>query len=136
MTLRFTLDNQSTFAATSIRFTDNLDVVLDDLVATVPPDTAAAGCGTGSVLVLFPGGRSLTFAGGALAAGTSCELDVTLEVPLSAAVDVYDNVTSNVTALIDGELAVVDGAVDELTVIAELLLLAKEFIGDPVAPWC
>ncbi len=128
--LRFTIDNISPISdATSITFTDNLDAALDNLAATVLPSTED--CGAGSSLT---GTTSLTFSGGSLAAGESCSFDVTLLVPAGAADGTYSNITSNLTASVEGSPVTFDPATDDLTVASDFLALAKEFTDDPVSP--
>ena len=125
VTLRFTVSNTSAFAATAIAFTDDLTTVLTDLTATGLP---AAVCGG-----TLSGTTSLTFSGGSLAAGASCTIDVTLQVPTSATVGEYNNVTSSVTATINATGVTVPGASDGLTV-QEAISLTKAFTDDPVPP--
>ncbi len=129
--LRFTITNTSLSSdATNIVFTDNLDDMLDGAVSS--SGTQSNVCGAGSQIT---GTTSLTFTGGALAAGESCSFDVTVEVPGTAEDDTFTNVTSSLTATIDGGSTVVfDPAVADLEVQSRLLQLTKEFIADPTAP--
>ena len=82
VTLEFTITNldPNSSVAADIAFTDNLDAVVSDLVATGLPATDV--CGPGSVI---SGTSVLTFSGGSLAAGASCTFSVTLLVPAGAA---------------------------------------------------
>ncbi len=129
--LRFTIANTSPSSnATAIVFTDDLDDMLDGAASS--SGTQSDVCGAGSELT---GTSSLTFTGGALAAGESCTFDVAVEVPGSVADDTYANVTSSVSATIDGTPSVVfDPASADLVVESRLLQLTKEFVGDPTAP--
>ena len=132
--LRFTIENVSpTSDATAITFSDNLDDMLDGAVVTSGTQTDP--CGTGSELILA-GGDSLVFlTGGSLTSETSCTIDVEVLVPSDAADDTYLNVTSSLTATIDGTANVVfDGSSADLTVQSRLLHLEEEFINDPVSP--
>jgi hypothetical protein len=128
--LEFTIVNTTTSStATNIYFTDNLDHVVDNLVATGLPINDI--CGTGSSL---SGTYNLTFDGGTLAAGEQCSFGVTLQVPAGAIEDTYINTTGIFLATIDGGTVIFDNAVDELVVASYYLLLTKEFTNDPVAP--
>lgn len=124
VTLRFTIDNQSTTDATGISFTDNLDVVLSGLTATGLPATP---CGAGSTIT---GTTNLVFNGGNLTAGTSCTFDVTLQVPAAAATGTYANLTSTLTS----SVGTAPPATDLLEVNDVLLQLTKSFTNDPVSP--
>lgn len=133
VTLRFTIDNtNSPHDATGILFTDNLADVLPGT-----PDLELL-----NPLPLLPCGGTLTsflptyfdFSGGSVLAGTSCSFDVTLQVPVGAADGDYSNVTSNLTAILDGSVVTLDPAVDTLMVQSDWLLFSKNFIDDPVAP--
>jgi hypothetical protein len=129
-TLRFTLDNTSPSAsATSMLFTDSLSSTLSGLTAVAPLPTAP--CGAGSTL---SGTTNLIFSDGNLTAGTSCSFDVTVQVPGAATDGTYTNVTSQLSASIDGSPVVLSAASDTLTVSSSPLLFSKSFTDDPVAP--
>ncbi len=129
--LRFTITNTSLSSdATNIIFTDNLDDMLDGAASS--SGTLSDVCGTASQIT---GTTSLIFTGGALAAGESCSFDVAVDVPGTTEDDTYTNLTSSVTATIDGASTVVfDPAAADLVVESRLLQLTKEFIGDPTSP--
>ncbi len=130
VTLEFTLDNTSgTADATGIFFTDNLSSVLSGLTAIAPLPVDP--CGVGSQIT---GTSFLIFTGGNLTAGTSCTFSVTLQVPAGAANGSFNNVTSNLTATINGNVAVLPPAADILVVNSNILLFSKTFTDDPVAP--
>ena len=129
VTLEFTLVNDSpTDAATDIQFSDDLDAALSGLVATGLP--LADICGAGSQIF---GTGFLTFFGGSLAPGTSCNFSVTLNVPVGAAPGEYQNTTSVVDALLGNDPVTAPPALDAL-VVGEQLALSKSFTDDPVAP--
>ncbi|MDH3404749.1 MAG: hypothetical protein OEP45_14110, partial [Acidobacteriota bacterium] len=130
VTLRFTIDNISPVSdATAITFTDSLSAVLPGLVST--SGTLSDVCGTGSQIT---GTSNLVFTGGNLLAATSCTFDVTLAVPGGADDGTYVNVTSNITATMEGGPLAFDPAADSLEVSSSFLGLEKEFTDDPVAP--
>ena len=130
VTLRFTLENTSpTLTATGLTFTDDLGNTLQGLAATVLPP--ADPCGAGSSL---SGGTFLIFSGGQLDPGTACSFDIVLTVPVGTESNTYNNVTSQLTATIDGTQLTFGPAADELTVASDLLSLSKEFVDDPVTP--
>ncbi len=133
VTLRYTIENTSPVSdATDIFMEDDLDAALDNMMATGLP--ASDVCGSGSSLDGFSGDRLIQLTGGNLVAGDSCTFDVTLDVPASAADDVYGSSTSLFTAKIDGTPVVFDNAFDELVVASDFLALAKEFTDDPASP--
>ena len=130
VTLRFTIDNISPSEdATSIGFTDNVGGILSGLVATTLP--ADDFCGTGSTIA---GTSFLNMTGGNRLAGESCTFDVTLNVPAGAVDGTYSNITSGLTATMDGTTKIFDPAVDALTVFSDYLSIEKSFTDDPVAP--
>ena len=127
--LRFTIANaHPTDDATGIGFTDDLDAMLPGLVATGTP--IADACGAGSTL---SGAGVLTLSNGNLAAGTSCTVDVTLQLPADAQPGEYINTTSAVTATLGITPVVAPAATDRL-LVASPLTGSKSFIDDPVAP--
>ncbi len=132
--LRFTIDNTSaTENATNIVFTDNLNDVISGMAATGLP--ALDICGAGSQISAVSGSTFLQFVGGSLAAGASCTFDVSVDVPAGAASDTYFNITSVLTATMDGTPNVVFDAADApLVVASDILSLDKEFIDDPTPP--
>lgn len=130
VTLEFTIANTSAAsAATNIFFTDNLNSTLTGLAAVGLPANDI--CGTGSSI---SGTTNLVFTGGNVTAGSSCTFSVTLQVPGAAADGTYFNVTSNMTATIDGSPTTLDPANDSLVVDSNLLQLTKTFTDDPTPP--
>lgn len=130
VTLEFTIRSADpSFAATTIAFTDDLDLVLPGLVATGLPQNDV--CGTGSQI---SGTSLISLTGGNLAAGASCTFAVTLTVPAGATDGDYPNTTSALTATVNGGSVSSPAARDFLTVSTEVLLLRKSFTNDPVLP--
>jgi len=127
VTLEFTLshDAAATGDATGITFTDDLDAVLDGLVATGLP--ASNVCGSGSEI---SGTGLLTLTGASLAPGDSCSFPVTLQVPSGALPGSYANTTSSVSATVDGVSTVGNFAADQLDVTG--LTFTKQFVDSPV----
>ena len=129
VTLSFTLTNASPVSnVTTIAFTDNLNAVLAGLTAVGLPVNDV--CGAGSQI---SGTNLLTFTGGALAPGTTCAFDVTLQVPAATASGEYTNVTSPVSATVDGSPAVLPGATDTL-IVADALEFDKTFVDGAASP--
>ena len=133
VTLRFTIENvDPTDDATGMIFTDNLNDVLpgtpDITVSGALPTTP---CGAGSSIIeLFSG--FLQFTGGNLDSGDPpCTFDVTLLVPAGAADDTFPNLTSGLSATLNGSGVTIAAARDELTVNSNLLQLTKSFTDDP-----
>ncbi|MGD2114046.1 MAG: IPTL-CTERM sorting domain-containing protein, partial [Acidobacteriota bacterium] len=129
VTLQFTLshDELAPGDATSIAFTDDLNVALSGLAAVGLPQNDV--CGVGSQI---SGTTSLSFTGGTLAPGESCTFPVTLQVPVAAAAGFHQNTTSAVTATVDGLATTGLAATDNLLITG--LELTKEFVGDPALP--
>jgi hypothetical protein len=128
--MRFTFDNTSTFDATNIIFTDNLNATLPGLVTEGVLPTGAAACGASTV----SGTSFLIYAGGSVNAGTTCSFDIPVRVPVSAVSGTYTNITSNLTTIIDGVNRVLDPAIDNLEVNNNLISLTKTFTDDPITP--
>ncbi|HSO22697.1 MAG TPA: hypothetical protein VLT81_07305, partial [Chondromyces sp.] len=132
-TLRFTIENLSAAeAATDIVFQDALSGVLGGLAASGLP--LADVCGAGSSLAGLSANTLLSFQGGSLGPGASCQFDVMLDVPAAAPSGSYPNTTSGFRAFIGGSNVFFPNAADQLEVSAERLALSKEFTDDPVAP--
>jgi len=128
-TLRFTIDNSlSGIDATNMVFTDNLTATLSGLEAVALPATP---CGAGSSIT---GTNFLIFTGGNLSAGASCTFDVQVLVPAGAANGTYSNVTSSLSADIDGSTVTLPPATDQLVVDSNILLVSKLITGGPVQP--
>ena len=110
--LTFTLTNlHPVEAASNIAFTDNLDAALSGLVATGLPVVDI--CGTGSSL---SGTNTLTFTGGVLGAGASCEFTVTVAIPEGTSPVTLINTTSQVTGIINSLAVTGFPASDEISV--------------------
>ncbi|MDJ0822808.1 MAG: hypothetical protein QNJ09_13485, partial [Paracoccaceae bacterium] len=118
-TLTFTITNtDSTATLEELSFTDNLSSVLPGLAATNTP--FADPCGDGSNLT---GTDVLAFSGGSLAPGETCQFQLVLPVPETAASGSYVNRSSD---LLSRGTKLADQATDELT-IAPRLDFEKEF---------
>lgn len=132
--VEFSISNSSTTSSASgISFSDNLSAFLPGTTAAVLPTSP---CG-GSIQQLnnFPstGDVSLLLSNGSLGPGASCSFTVTLQLQDGVPYGVYDNVTSDVSADIDGVTRVGPPASDSLEVVSAPTL-GKEFIDDPVDP--
>jgi uncharacterized repeat protein (TIGR01451 family) len=133
VTLEFTVENTSANSeATEIFFQDNLDNVIPGLAYNGA--TLGDVCGTGSSLTALNGGTLLQLQGGILQAGESCSFNLPLDVPASAATNSYLNSTSGFRALIDGQLAILENALDDLAISNSFLALAKEFTDGEAVP--
>ena len=130
VTLEFTLTNTSpTLDATDILFTDNLSSVLSGLTAI--SFSPAEPCGAGSAIA---GTSFIVFQNGTLPAATSCTFSATLQVPAAASNGSFRNVTSRVSATMNGTPLDLDPATDNLEVSDQLLSFSKSFDKDTVAP--
>ncbi len=134
VTLRFTFQNLGTSMAddaTGIFFSDNLAAILPgtpDVTKIGGPTVNTCG-GTDSGSATF-----VSYSGGSLGFGSTCTIEYDLLVPVGFVDDEYANVTSSLTATIDGGSVVLPPAVDDLTIQSDILALSKDFIDDPVNP--
>jgi len=127
VTLSFTIDNNHpSDPLTNIGFTDDLDAVLFGLAATGLPANDV--CGAGSQL---SGTSTLSLTGGNLLPGTSCNFNVTLQVPAGAAPGSYLNTASSVTANLGDSPASAPAPTDSLQVTGAAF--GKSFTG-PAGP--
>lgn len=121
-TLSFDIQNTGTADLNSLAFSDDLDAVLSGLTASGLPLSDI--CGTGSTL---SGTSSITLSGGSLAAGTSCQFSVQIDVPANSAPGDFTNTTS---ALSEGDTIIADPASADLTVNAlPAASFSKSFSG-------
>ncbi|MEO0771976.1 MAG: autotransporter domain-containing protein [Pseudomonadota bacterium] len=104
--LTFTIQNPGTSALTGFGFVDDLSAFLAGAQAT---NTPVAGCG-GSL----EGTTSLAFTGGSLAAGSTCTITTTIQIPGTAAPGTYTNTTSDLSS---GGLSIAAAATANLQVI-------------------
>jgi hypothetical protein len=134
VTLTFTITNTSPVSpATSIAFIDELTTIFPFPLSVSLPQ--AGFCGDGSSISLISPGtdrQALSMTGGNLGPDGSCVFSVAIDVPLDLAGGTYYNVTSNITAIVDG--APVEGmpAIDDLVVVAAPTL--RKSFNDPVIP--
>ncbi len=139
VTLEFTVTNPSpTSVATDISFTDIFDIILPT-AATLP---ASPPCGAGSSTTFTPlfnppmsstTPAQLVLTGGTLPAGGSCTFSIVLDILPGAAVGLYPNVTSAITATVDDLTTTGAPAADDLAIVAGPSIL-KSFTDDPVQP--
>ncbi len=106
--LSFAIANNSNINNTNLSFTTDLNATLSGLVAIGLPQSNL--CGIGSQ---FSGTSLLTFSGGQLASGESCNFSVTVLVPALASPGNYTNATSD---LLDSGLLVSLGSTASLQV--------------------
>lgn len=126
--LQFIIFNRDRdFSATDISFTDNLDATLSGLTAL---SVDANECGASIDIATDPG--FIDVAGGSLAPGESCTISLTLQTPAGAAPGSYPNITSSLTADIDGN-PIVSSPGSETLFLANVPLLSKTFLENPVA---
>ena len=126
VTLEFVLRNDDpSFAATGISFTDDLNAVVPGLAYNGPALMDV--CGAGSQLA---GTTTLALTGGTIPANDSCTFSVVLDVPVGAAAGEFANATSQVMGTVDGSIVVVAPATDNLAIV-DPLTIEKEFTDDP-----
>jgi hypothetical protein len=125
--LDFTIDNfNRDHGASDIAFVNDLDATLSGLVALGLPMNDV--CGAGSTIA---GAGSIGLTGGTLPPGGMCTFTVQVQVPGSSAPGTYANVSSEVTAEIDGRTVTGSRAIDSFEV-SEAPTLDKRFLTDPV----
>lgn len=97
------LDNNNT--KLDISFTDDLNAMIPGAMALGLPVNGV--CGAQSQLT---GGSMIQFSQGELAASSSCQFDVLVQIPTGATAGIYTNTTSQVSdsGLIDGGVATAD----------------------------
>jgi len=127
VTLEFTINNlDMAQAASAIAFTDDLDTTLSGLTWTSSISNTCNGMATGV------GTGTFSYSGGSLAAGASCVISITLQVPGGVAPGTTAlNTTSSVTGTIDGLAVTGDPATD--TLLIQTLSLSKAF-GSSATP--
>ncbi|MEM7332178.1 MAG: hypothetical protein AAF490_08800 [Chloroflexota bacterium] len=124
--LQFTIENRDRLeSATNIAFTNDLDATLSGLVALGTPQSNVCGSGT------LSGTSLLSLTGASLAPSESCVFTATLQIPVSTPVGVYPNMTSDVTATVDGSPVVGSAGSDSLFISS--ISFSKTFVDDPVA---
>ncbi len=104
--LTFTItNNDAVNVLEDIAFTDNLGAVITGLVATGFPSNDCGGTPTGTT--------TISYSGGSLAAGATCTIVASLQVPGAAAPGTYPNTTSNLRS---AGVKVADPATDSLDI--------------------
>jgi hypothetical protein len=120
--LTFTIDNGAGAApAIGLAFTDNLPA---GVVLATPP-TAATTCGVGSSLTAADGGSTITFSGGSVGVGASCQVAVDV---VGTSAGAHLNVSGDLTSSAGNS----GTASDTLTVDADRLRFEKAFAPDAV----
>ncbi len=126
--LNYTLSNVSTSGdVTNADFTHDLSDVMPGLVSTSGTLTDIAGPGS-----QITGTSLLTFTGGNLQTGESASFSVDVTVPIGAATNTYNSLTSSLTYLFDGDPVTGDPSTDLLEVV-EAVSFTKQFLPDQVA---
>jgi outer membrane autotransporter protein len=111
-------------AAQNINFTDDLAPVLAGLSLSAVTVNQCGGTLSGTTL--------LSYTGGTLAAGASCDITVTLNVPAAAAAGNFTNTTSLLSAEPAGGGTPVTFAAASAVLSVARLEFTKQFIGNPV----
>ncbi|MFC3194022.1 beta strand repeat-containing protein [Marinicella sediminis] len=123
--LSFNIDNSAAGSVNTIdlSFTDDLDAVVPGMTAVGLPLNDV--CGLGSQI---SGTALLQFTNGNLPAGSTCTIDVTVQLPVSATAGTFPNITSD---LLDSGVVVAPPATADLQV-EPAPLFAKVFAPDQV----
>lgn len=130
VTARYSITNSANApAASSIDFTDNLNLALSSLTATSLPTRP---CGVSSIIL---GTDFLLFYGGDIAPGETCTFDVPLTVPSSTSAGTYNSATSDLIANVSGSFTSTPNAVDTLFVdTLEVLITSSKSSPTEVSP--
>lgn len=124
VTLTFEIGNTAAgaVALTNLNFSDDLSGVLAGLEATNFPTNTCNGTISGT--------SSLSYTGGSLAAGASCQIEAVLQMPASGTPGTYPNTTSD---LVSNGLPVAEPATADLIAVEEAdLSIAITDGTDPV----
>ncbi len=133
VSLQFTITNNGALPLNDVRFVDNLGATLSGLQVSSLP---SGPCGAGSQIT---GTTVLTFSGGALGVGQTCDFVVQLQIPAGAAVGNYP---SSTTDLFESGLLIGTAAGDTLQIANPAImtvtpagnLTSTGFQGGPFAP--
>jgi hypothetical protein len=125
-TVRYTIENNSSFDASSIFFSDDFGGLIPGMSAQAPLPTTP--CGASS---LTTGTTFFIFFNGEVAAGNSCTFDIDVLVPANAANGTYPSTTANLSATINGATVILPPSTDDLVVNDNLIQLTKSFTNDP-----
>ncbi|MEM6588943.1 MAG: autotransporter domain-containing protein [Pseudomonadota bacterium] len=83
----FTIQNPGSTALSGLSFTDDLDAFLTGTQATNTPVSGCSGTLSGT--------SALAFSGGSLAAGSTCTITTTIQIPAGASTGTFTNTTSD-----------------------------------------
>ena len=131
--LVYTIDHSGTDDAlppspvTGLSFTHNLDTMLSGLTAVGLP--TADNCGIGSTL---SGTSIITFTGGTLASGDTCQITATVQIPADAPVGTITGPTSELSATIDTLSITAPTVSPELNITT--VAFSHRFLTNPVLP--
>jgi uncharacterized repeat protein (TIGR01451 family) len=98
--LTFTIKNPGSQSLDDVSFTDDLPSTADsppapaNMTVANLPNATTSGCGTAPTMIFSPasGDSSLSFSGGTIAAGATCTITVSVNVPVAGT---YDNASEN-----------------------------------------
>ncbi len=134
VTLEFTISNPADLFNgregvgdfTDIAFSDDLTTVVSGLTINSLVSDDCGGTFTSNA-------TDLSYSGGSLTAGSSCQVKVLLDVAASVPAGTHGNTTSNLTYTLNDEPETGNAASDNLRVTVAPTL-TKAFIDDPVGP--
>jgi hypothetical protein len=120
LTFEITAAGDNTAAMTGLAFTDDVNAMLSGV--TGQSGTATDTCGG-----TLTGSSTLSYSGGSLAAGASCAITVTLDIPAAAASGTYTNTTSELTDTAGGTYGTASSSLS-----VSSIAIGLEFTDDPV----
>lgn len=130
-TLTFTISSaaESPNTATGLSFTDDLTGFLSGASFSTTSDSC------GGTPALSASDTLLTYSGGSLDPGDSCEIVMAVAIPAGAANGTYTNTSSSLTGMAGGEALTVAATSDNLQVLAaDPLITSKSFAANPALP--
>ena len=123
-TLTFTLSNGTNSAMTAVAFSDTFPTMPQAMVVATPSTTTNT---CGGTFTAAAGAGSVTFAGGTIAANSSCTVSVVVSYPLAtASIGTYNNTSGAISAA--GPLTG-NTASASLTVTQAVPVASKAFLG-------
>ncbi len=125
VTLQFDIQNfNRSYSATGVSFTDDLSALVPALAGITFDSLLSNDCG-GSISGV--GGTTIGLSGGTVGAGVDCTIQVSLSIPLGAAIGAYENTTSTITGNINSS-PVVGNMATETLFVEPIPILTKEFL--------
>lgn len=134
-TLTFRITNPNLNATLSnVAFSDTFPTSPGSMVVANPSNASTSGCGT-PTFAPVAGAGSISFSGGTIAGGGTCVVKVDVKVPANTGI--YNNTTSNVSAVINNVTVNGNAANDSLSVkpVYPAIGILKQVSTNPSNGW-